>query len=350
MEKVFYHWDIKGKRIKNRIIRSATSMRMAGKKGEVTERLIKTHKGLSQGGVGIDITGHAFVSPEGRAREGQIGIYDDSLIDGLSKLCDVVHENDTLILAQISHAGFLADPLYGDPIAPISRKGARSMELKDINRIIEDFVKASSRAKEAGFDGIQLHAAHGYLLSQFVSPLTNKRRDEYGGREGGIRLLKEIMKGIREELGDEFIVAIKIGVDKKGGNKKEDIVAILSELKEFGLDLVEISFGIGEYEDIVRKNVKPGEGEAYNLDVALYVKKKIPDLPLALVGGIRSIYTANRIIEMGIDAVSLCRPLIRDPYLPKKWENGEVSASDCLSCNRCAMEKGFARCYAKQQY
>ncbi len=345
---VFDHWDVKGRRIKNRIIRSATSMRMAGKKGEVTERLIETHRNLSQGGIGIDITGHAFVSPEGRAREGQIGIYEDSLIDGLSKLCDVVHKKDTLILAQISHAGFLADPLYGDPIAPISRKGARSMDLKDISKIIEDFVKASSRAKKAGFDGIQLHAAHGYLLNQFISPLINKRNDEYGGREGGIRLLKEIMKRIREELGDEFIVAIKIGADRKGGNKKEDIVAILGELKEYGLDLAEISFGVGEYEDIVRKNIKPGENEAYNLDVALYVKKEIPELPLALVGGIRSINTANRIIEMGIDAISLCRPLIRDPYLPRKWENGEVNASDCLSCNRCAMEEGFVRCRTKQ--
>ncbi len=339
---VWERWDLKGRSVKNRLIRSATSMRMADRMGFVTEKLVEVHRKLCEGGIGIDITGHAFVSPEGRAREGQIGVFSDEHVKGLRELSKVAEEKGVLILLQISHAGMLSVPLSGDVIAPSPVKGARAMSTGEVERVMEDFARASRRAEKAGFSGVQIHGAHGYLVSQFISPLINRRRDRFGGREGGIRFLKELVEAVRGSVSKDFIVSIKIGADEKeGGNTIEDVAKILEKVVPLGIDLVEVSRGLGSYGFIVRKGI--GD-EPYNLGDALFIKENL-NAPVAVVGGIRSVSTAEGIVSKGIDGVSLCRPLIRDPYLPEKWALKIVERSDCISCNRCAWEKGYVRCH-----
>lgn len=341
----FEKWQLSQLSLRNRLVRSATNMRMAGPKGEVTDALLEVHRRLAEGGIGLDITGHAFVSPEGKVNEGQIGVYDDSLIEGLSRLAEVVHSSGAKILLQLAHGGALARAAKGPRIAPSAFLGAREMTEGEVQEVVEKFVQAARRAREAGFDGVQLHAAHGYLLSAFLSPRMNRRRDRYGGREGGVRVLKEIIEGIKGFSGEGFLVAVKLGVDSgKGGNGPQEVVEVLQGLVASGLQCAEISRGVAPVEEIIREGIKPGEGEAYNLEVALYVKERLPSLPLILVGGLRSFEVVSEVIQKGIEAVALCRPLIAEPELPKRWAEGDRSPARCLSCNRCFTVKEEVFC------
>jgi len=342
---LFEEWRLGKIVLRNRLVRSATNMRMAGPEGEVTEELLEVHRRLNAGGIGLDITGHAFISPEGKVNPGQLGVYDDFLISGLSRLAEAVHREGGKILLQLAHGGSLAREAKGERISPSPFRGARPLSSEEIPDLIEAFVKAALRAKKAGFDGVQLHAAHGYLLAAFLSPRLNRREDEYGGRQGGIRLLKEIIGGIKEACGRDFPVVVKLGPDApKGGNDVEDIVEILRGLSEGGLDGAEISRGVAPVSEIIVEGVRPGKGEAYNLPCALEVKRGIPDLKVILVGGMRSVEVAERVLEEGIDAVAFSRPLIAEPQLPKRWEKGDHSPSKCLSCNLCFTIKEPVAC------
>ncbi|RLA94565.1 MAG: NADH:flavin oxidoreductase [Deltaproteobacteria bacterium] len=344
-EVVFGQWRLGQLPLRNRLVRSATNMRMAGPKGEVTDALLEVHRRLAEGGIGLDITGHAFVSPEGKVNEGQIGVYDDSLIEGLSRLAEVVHGSGAKVLLQLAHGGALARAAEGPRIAPSPSLGAREVAEGEVEEVVEKFVQAARRAYEAGFDGVQLHAAHGYLLSAFLSPRMNRREDRYGGREGGVRVLKEIIEGIKALAGDGFLVAVKLGVDGgKRGNGPQEVVEVLRGLAASGLHCAEISRGVAPVEEIIREGVKPGEGEAYNLEVALYVKEHLPSLPLILVGGLRSFEVVLDVIQRGIEAVAFCRPLIAEPELPKRWAEGDRSPARCLSCNRCFTVKEVVAC------
>ncbi len=349
MERLFSSWNVGGFKARNRSVRSATSMRMAGAEGEVTDELLSVHMALGSGMVGIDITGHAFVSPSGRAREGQLGAWSDHLIPGLSRLASVISGSGAVPILQISHAGMLSVPLSGERVSPSPRKGARELSVGEIEEIIEDFVRASLRAYKAGFAGVQIHAAHGYLLSQFLSPKLNKRDDEFCPPDGGIKIIRAIMSGIRSEVGQQFIISIKMGPDGGDGFSVGDMVKLVREVEGLGLSFVEISRGACSYEEIVRKDVSPGKNEAYNLGFAMSFMEEVGDsIPVVLVGGIRSPSTVKDVLGKGISAVSFSRPLIREPELIKRWMDGDLSPSSCVSCNRCATEKGPARCYSKR--
>lgn len=332
--------------LKNRLVRSATNMRLCGPKGEVTEALLQVHRALAQGGVGLIITGHAYVSPEGKVNEGQLGIWDDCLIPGLRKLAEISHAHGARAFVQLSHGGALALESR-QRLAPSPFKGAKEMAPEDIQRVIEAFVQGARRAKEAGFDGVELHAAHGYLLSSFLSPKVNRREDCYGGREGGVKLLGEIVGRIKKEVGRGFPVIIKTGPDSEGGNGPPEVAEALRALVEVGLDGVEISRGVAPREEIMRKGVRAGKDEAYNLPYALKVKEVLGKIPVILVGGIRSLEGAQQALRKGMDAVALSRPLIREPGLPRRWLEGDPSPSDCLSCNLCIEERGPIRCRTK---
>lgn len=343
--KLFTPWHIGSRLIKNRLIRSATNMRCADADGKINDTLIGIHEKLADGGVGLDITGHACISWEGRIHEGQIGCHHDSLIDSMRSLTGIVQSRNTSILLQISHGGRRSIPV-GMAVSPgASSEGLKVMSPGDIEKAIGDFISSALRAEAAGFDGVQIHAAHGYFLSELISPLSNVRGDEYGGREGGTSVLKRIVSGIRAATAEDFIIAIKIGTDDHGdGNQKEDLSRILSELMPSGLDCAEISKGYTNSDSIVRKGILPEKSEAYNLDDALYVKSRLPSLPLMVVGGILTMETADSIINRGIDAVALCRPLIIEPDLPHRWMTGDQSPSRCRTCSRCLTEKGPVRC------
>jgi 2,4-dienoyl-CoA reductase-like NADH-dependent reductase (Old Yellow Enzyme family) len=338
-------WQIGSVRIKNRLVRSATNLRIAGPRGEVTDELIAAHERLAAGGIGLVVTGHAFVTLDGRAGQGQIGAYDDMLRQGLEKLAGAAHAQDVKVFLQISHGGTRSLPLRGERIGPSEEDGALEMTRDDIERVMAGFVSAAALAEKAGFDGVQIHAAHRYLLSQFLSPLANRRRDEYGGKEGGARFIKRIITGIKGVVNKGFIVAIKMGADTQpNGNGKEDVLWIVKELIPAGLDWVEISRGYAQLDETVAPKIKPHVDEAYNLDVAAYIKSRLPDLPMTVVGGFRSIEAVEAALSQNIDAVALSRPLIREPGLPLRWMLENKSPSYCVSCMQCIKGKGPVTC------
>ena len=342
---IFSPWKIGEVTFRNRLVRSATNMRMAGPRGEITEQLIEVHRELAEGGIGLDVTGHAFVSPEGRANEGQIGVHEDFLSPGLARLAEAVHRAGARIFLQLAHAGMIARPLSGSRMGPYSRRGSKEMTREEIEGVIASFVEGGRRAWEAGFDGVQLHAAHGYLLSQFLSPMINKREDEYGGIRGGVRVLKRIITGIKERAGEGFPVIVKIGMDKEGrGMGEEELIEVIGEILEAGLDGVEISRGATDAKEIIREGIVPHQNEAYNLDVARRVKGIFPSLPVILVGGIRSVEVIEEVLSEGIDAVALCRPLLAEPHLPRRWQEGDRRPSECISCNRCIRVREKVKC------
>ena len=198
--------------LKNRFVRSATAEGMAVENGAVTPRLIDLMAELVEGGVGLIITGHAYVTKRGQASPAQLGIYDDKLIPGLSKMTDAVHERGGRIVAQLAHSGMLAIPkLINDaPLTPSDIEGLvdvplQEMTIENIKETVEAFGKAGERAREAGFDGVQIHAAHSYLLSQVLSPAYNHRRDAYGGSiENRAKMLVEVVQAIRERVGEDY--------------------------------------------------------------------------------------------------------------------------------------------------
>ena len=188
MNKPFERSTINGMTLANRFVRSATWEGMAADDGACTPKLIDLMTELAKGGVGLIISSHAYVSPEGQAGPWQLGVYKDSLIPGLKALTQAVHENGGKIILQLAHAGFFAHAkLTGQtPLAPSNVDGfakspRKEMTVDDIQDVVKSFGTAAKRAQEAGFDGVQIHAAHGYLLSQFLSPAFNRRNDPYGG-------------------------------------------------------------------------------------------------------------------------------------------------------------------------
>ena len=346
--------------IKNRFVRSATYEGMATEEGHVTEKHIELYKKLAEGGVGLIITGYATVQKSGMTFDIQTGVYNDDFILGLSKIADTVHEHgqDCKIALQISHCGRQSRHLE-NTIAPsavlekLTRKMPKEMTIEEIRETIEAFSQAVRRAKEAGFDAVQLHGAHGYLINQFLSPYTNKRTDEYGGStEKRIKFVEEIYNRSVELVGKDFPILIKMNaVDfLEGGLTIEESKKIAERLSKIGYAAIEVSAGMWDTCKRSKKELgwKPTflpesrmfvgtkNEAAYNLPFAKEIKKVI-DIPLIVVGGINSLNLVEQILTEGsADFVSLCRPLIREPDLPNRWlkGNGE-SKVDCLYCNGC---------------
>jgi 2,4-dienoyl-CoA reductase-like NADH-dependent reductase (Old Yellow Enzyme family) len=347
MSKLFEATKLNDMTLKNRFVRSATAEGMATEDGKSTPRLIDLMTALADGGVGLIITGHAYVAKRGQATPAQLGIYDDKLIPGLRAMTDAVHERDGRIVAQLAHSGMLAIPklINKPPLAPSAIEGVsqvplQEMILEDINETIEAFGLAAERARKAGFDGVQIHAAHSYLLSQFLSPAFNHRTDAYGGSiENRARMLLEVLQGIRKRVGQDYPVLIKInGRDYlEGGLELEDSVQAGAMMKEAGVDAIEVSGGTFASGDLMpmRTGILTEGDEAYFQAEARAFKKQI-DLPIILVGGIRSLHIAERIvIDKIADYISMSRPFIREPGLINRWRSGDLSKATCLSDSKC---------------
>ena len=347
MSKLFETTNLNGMALKNRFVRSATAEGMATEDGAATPRLINLMVELVEGGVGLIITGHTYVTKRGQATPWQLGIYDDKLIPGLRKMTDAVHKRDGKIVAQLAHSGLRANPklIDGPPLAPTAMEGlneviAQEMTSEDINATVEAFGNAAERARRAGFDGVQIHAAHSYLLSQFLSPAFNLRDDDYGGPiENRARILVEVVESIRTRVGEDYPLLIKINSRDflDGGLELEDSIRAGAMLKEAGLNAIEISGGTYASGELVpmRKGIKKEKDEAYFKAEARAFKKEI-DLPIILVGGIRSFHIAEGILNDHIaDYISLCRPLIREPGLINRWRSGDLSKATCISDTKC---------------
>jgi len=333
--------------LQNRFIRSATLEGMAGERGECTESLIELYRDLSQGGAGLLITGHIFVSEEGRATPHQLGLYDESLIPGFCSLTEVVHQYGGKIFAQLAHAGVYAHPARPELPPLAATAGAAEPEKRqkectedDLESLITAFKEAAERTFQAGFDGVQLHAAHGYLLSQFLSPRYNEREDSYGGSvENRSRLVRLIVRSMRESLGKQFPILVKMNCSDftVPGLELHESVEIALLLEREGIDGVEISGGLltSRRRGPTRMGVDTIEKEAFFRDESTLFKKRL-DIPIILVGGIRSYETAEVLIERDIcDFVALCRPFISEPGIVNRWKSGDLKKSRCNSDNLC---------------
>lgn len=346
---LFEHTEINGMVLKNRFVRSATWEGMADEDGSCTSGLVDLMEDLAVGEVGLIISGHAYVSPEGQASPRQLGVYDDKLIQGLSRMTGAVHRSGGRIALQLAHAGCHgAGAVSGletiGPSVPGETMGfsCREMTEEDISSTVIAFGSAALRAKKAGFDAVQIHAAHGYLLSQFLSPFYNRRSDEYGGSlENRARIVIEVLNSVRRAVGGNYPVLIKINSEDfiEGGFCLEDMVRTCAMLEEAGIDAVEISGGTvnegSRYSASRTTTLESGDDEVYYRTAAAKYKELIR-VPLILVGGIRSFSTAEELVKADLaDYISLSRPLIREPHLIVRWGSGDLSPAKCISCNAC---------------
>jgi 2,4-dienoyl-CoA reductase-like NADH-dependent reductase (Old Yellow Enzyme family) len=347
MNKLFEPSEINGLKLENRFIRSATWEGMAAEDGSCTPKLIHLMSELARGGVGLIITSHAYVQKAGQVRNGQLGIYSDHMIPGLKEMTDAVHTHRGKIVCQVAHAGFFADARFSGqmPIAPSNVPGIaegprREMTPEDIQTVVKAFAAAAKRVQTAGFDGVQIHAAHGYLLSQFISPLFNQRIDEYGGSlENRIRLPLEVLQAIRSTVGGGFPVLIKVNCKefRDDGLQPNEFVQVGKKLAGAGIDAIEVSGGlpISPKKLPSQPGINKEEKEAYFQEEAKALKKQT-DVPIILVGGNRSFHVAERIVAQGVaDYISMSRPLIREPHLINRWKAGDLTKSACVSDNMC---------------
>jgi len=347
MTELFEHSSINGMKLANRFVRSATWEGMAADDGACTPKLIDLMVELAKGGIGFIISSHAYVSPAGQAGPWQLGVYNDALVPGLAAMAKAVHDNGGKIVLQLAHAGFFANAkLTGQtPMAPsnvegFSKSARQEMTAEDIRDVVQAYGAAAKRAQNAGFDGVQIHAAHGYLLSQFLSPAFNRRNDAYGGdiRHRATALV-EVLQQIRHTVGREYPVLVKMNCRDfiENGLVVEDSLEVATMLEAEGIDAIELSGGVlvGGKLSPSRMGIKSAEKEAYFQDDARAFKEKL-GVPLILVGGNRSFQVAERLINEGMaDYISMCRPLIREPALINRWRAGDLSKATCLSDNMC---------------
>ena len=350
MVSLFETTTINGMNLRNRFVRSATYEGLAHDDLTVSQRLIDLMVTLAHGGVGLIITGLATVTRDGQNMPWQLGIHTDTQIPGLTRLTHAVHAAGGTIMIQLAHGGaqgnsaLTGEALLGPSAIPaVDGKGpaCRAMTHADIQRIVEAFGAAARRAQAAGFDGVQLHGAHGFLLSEFLSPFFNKRSDPYGGSlENRGRIVLEAYHRVRDAVGASYPVTIKLNSEDflEGGLTVAEMLQVASWLEAAGIDAIEVSGGTSWALGQGRPNASYARLEhtdLYYRDAARRYKAAI-HVPLMLVGGIRSYDVARQLVAEGItDYISLSRPLIREPDLVNRWKSGDTRPSACISDNAC---------------
>lgn len=348
MSKLFEQSTINGMKLSNRFVRSATWEAMATDSGAATSRLIDLMAGLAKGGVGLIISGHTYVCREGQAGPKQLGVYDDVLIPGLEDLAKAVHQYGSKTVMQLAHAGIAAaanltgmTPLAPSNLQDLNPSVHKEMTAADIQKAVRAFAAGAARAQKAGFDGVQIHAAHGYLLSQFLSPYFNRRKDDYGGSiQNRARMLLEVLRAIRSTVGDSFPILVKINCCDFHDNGLElaDSVQTGIMLAEGGIDAIELSGGnslLSGKRVPARVGISSEDQEAYFQNEARTYKNKVK-VPLILVGGNRSFQVAEKLVTEGpADYISMSRPFIREPGLINRWKSGDLSRATCLSDSLC---------------
>ena len=387
MSHLFSPGTIGTMQLKNRIVRSATEELRASSEGRVTDEYLRFYTRLAKGGVGLIITGNYGVNVMGRATLGTMLLDDDAVIDGLRKVVDAVHENGAAIVAQLNHVGRQRHPDIDDktPLAPSQVKvrytgvKPRAMTGEEIAEAIQAFGQAARRIRVAGFDGVQIHGAHGYLVNQFLSRYTNRRKDGWGGSaENRRKFVLEVYRAVRDAVGTDFPLLIKINARDpvSKGVTLDETMATCRALEELGIDAIEVSDGIDELikggiptdvimrgrnifqrimlrfliETMVKRRARLVEG--YHLPDAEAVRREV-NVPVIGVGGIRHRATMERALESGqADFVALSRPFIRQPNLVNLMEKDDGDPVSCISCNRCALEmivhQKLLRCYQKK--
>ena len=389
--RLFEPIEINGVTVPNRIAKSAMAEGLCDPEGRPQAGLAEMYERWSAGGVGLSFTGMAHLRPGFSFTGHEIGLYDDSLIAPLREVTEAAHRHEGKLFAQLCHAPPQLPRAKARVLGAVAPSRAfnrtnllvdRPLKDDEILAIIGDFGDAARRAREAGFDGVQLHGAHGYLISRFLSPATNRRRDRWGGSfEARLRFVQEIIGAIRSRVGADYPVTIKMNARDglRGGLEVKEAVRLARCMEQMGFDAIEVSAGMGDVglghfpnkgeiavepsKEFLSENfafLRPVmpllgpflrwsqrfvafEQEAYFYPLARRIADAVA-IPVMVVGGIRSLSTARRILrESRIAMVSLARPLVRQPSLPRAWQEGRKQRASCTSCNRCFAFIGLER-------
>lgn len=337
--------------VKNRIVMPPMVRNYADEKGLVTPRYEAHVRSIAQGGVGMMILEASFVSPEGRGFPKGLGLHEDGVIPGLARLAEIAHKYGAVIGPQAFHAGRQrsASITAEEPVAPSAipdspkQKPPRELTSQEIGTLVEAYARGARRAKQAGFDFVELHGAHGYLINQFLSPASNKRRDEYGGSfENRIRFLLQIVSAVKQSVGSDFPVAVRIPGDElvDGGLTTEEGIAIAKQLEAAGVDCVHVSVGIRSSRMFRPMAVPDGA----LIPLARRIKRAI-SIPVIAVGKIRYPELAAAVIQNGdADFVAIGRSLLADPNWPKKVMSGRVAEiNHCIACNEGCISRLIAQ-------
>lgn len=347
MKTLFDTTTLRRHTLKNRIWRSATWLALADAEGNVTDEIVRTYEELAKGGAAMIVTGLTSIVRNDAEIGGGAKFFDDRFIAGHKRLTDAIHKHGALVMMQTAIVDGPVDEPTNETRAegklactmPCKEEEAdRLLSTEQVEEIVHLFGDAAHRAEEAGYDGVQIHAAHFFYLSKFISPLLNHRTDRYGGdQRGRTRILYEILKDMREKTSPDFLITMKINSTDEypGGLTVQDFLVSCKLMANAGIDAIEVS-GNGTS----HTGIKAGQNEGYFRAAAMSLAALV-DVPVVLVGGFRSIEKINQYLdETKIEYVSLSRPLVREPNLIQRWQEGDTRPSLCVSCNTCYRTPG----------
>jgi 2,4-dienoyl-CoA reductase-like NADH-dependent reductase (Old Yellow Enzyme family) len=376
--------------LRNRVVKCGTNEGMS-RDGLVTDRLIDWHREFAAGGVGMTTLAYCAVSPEGRTFRHQIVVREEAL-PGLRRFAEAMHGEGARAAIQLGHAGWFANPRAtgtapvgpSRSFSPHAQAFSRAMREADFERLERAFADAGHLAVEAGFDALEIHVGHGYLLSQFLSPYNNRRRDAWGGSlENRARFPRQVLRAVREAADGRTAVYAKLNMDDgfEGGLLLEEGVQVARWLEEDGsVDALQLTGGhttrtpmyLMRGDVPLREMIENEESWVRRLGMRLFAPMMLKeyafeeafflplarefrsalDLPLMLLGGITRLDSMDRAMDEGFDFVALGRALIRDPDLVLRMQAGELTASRCIPCNRCVveMDRGGTRCVLRDEH
>ena len=308
--------------LKNRIWRSETWLALADDEGNVTDGIVRTYEELAKGGAAMIVTGLTSIVEHDAEIGGGVKFYDDRFIEGHRRLTDAIHKHGALVMMQTA--------IVDGPVDELSTG--------QVEDIVRQFGDAARRAEQAGYDGVQIHSAHFFYLSKFISPLINHRTDRYGGdQQGRTRILYEILQDMRQKTSDSFIITMKINSTDEypGGLTLQDFMLSSRLMADAGIDAIEVSAN-GTSHTGIKAGVNEGSFRAAAMALAACV-----DTPVVMVGGLRSLEKINQYLdETKIVYASLSRPLVREPDMIRRWQQGDTTPSLCVSCNTCYRTPG----------
>lgn len=313
--------------LKNRLVMPPMATSKSEKDGTISKDILDYYDEKSKGGfISLIVIEHSFITGQGRASEGQLSVADDSIIKNLKSLSSIIHKNGSKTVMQINHAGSATSKSVTgyEPVGPSAIANPRTSSMpkeltkEDIKGIIEEFKNAALRVKEAGFDGVEIHSAHGYLLNQFYSPLTNKRTDEYGGDLlSRIKIHLEIIKAVRHAVGEDFPILLRLGASDyiEGGSTIEESKIAAVEFEKAGIDILDISGGFCGF-------IVPGLTEQGYFSSLTEEIKRVVSIPVILTGGITSVDAADKLIfEEKADLIGVGRAIYKD----SKWAEKAIN-------------------------
>lgn len=370
MTSVFDELHIGTLSARNSILRAATAESLATPAGRPTSRLFDMYEELAEGGVGTIITGYTYVTTDGKPSEGALGMYDDAFADDYRELVEAVHARGARIVAQLVYGGSKSKVEHDDDrrlvpatetpqdwVPNVNILGPSALEnLKthlvpveathdDLKRVIDAFGTAAARAQSYGFDGVEIHAAHGYLLSQFLSRWFNVREDEYGGQslENRARLAVECVASARAATGDDFPIFVKVNncddledpAGARGGLSEDESAQVCAWIAEAGASCIDVS---GDWHSVPSRDVA---GDPFFADFGARMVREL-DIPVIVTGGWRRTdIIEQHMADDGIAGIAMSRPFIREPNLVNRWLSGNVKPSKCTCCGYCGKYVGI---------